>query len=567
MFQDLIYKPKPDPLSWLEENITIPREFSPNAPGRFDISRTPYLRELYESRLDIRVKELVLSFGTQSSKTFFLATDSLYGICNEPMEKMWVLPTDPVVRRFTRKRFLPLLKKNPVVSQHLSENKDEVNMAIQVFDRMTIAFTGATEPSKLSGDPIQDIILDEAAKYKLKDKTESHPIYLARERSKSFTRKRIIIASTPTVSEDYHWKAFQEGDFRKYFVPCPHCHEFFTFEFSVKTLVWDAEAKNEDGIWIARKVEESARYVCPHCQGEILDRHKPSMLSAGEWRPTKEAKSAGTRSYHLNSFYSPFVCFGEIATEFLKSKQDVLGMHNFYNSWLALPYDYGTVKIEEDSVLKLRGKYRSRFVPAGIEPYYLSACYDPGDRTHYVVGAVCSGGETYVIDWGSLLSIDDIEHHLNGLSYRQEGSDHIWTPTMNIVDSGWQPQKCFDLCVKMQGLIYPSRGREASFGSWAEVPVPSHVGLSQYSYSDRAAKTELYHNRISKAKPPLLHLPLDSDEELIKGLSGQEMIIKKNIPQWKELKEDHYGDCIKEIQLTWWILKNALEPPVSERKD
>lgn len=557
MFQDLIYSRKPEIVSWLEKYVVIPQGFSPNAPGRFDISRTPYLRELYETRNDTAVKELVLSFGTQSAKTFFIATEALYGIAEDPMEQLWVLPTDPVCRSFTRKRFIPLLRGNNVIEEHISDNKDEVSLREQVFDRMTIKFVGASEPSKLAGDPIQSIVLDEAAKYRLKDKTEAHPIHLARERTKSFARKRIIIASTPTIRENAFWSAFEAGDYRKFFVPCPHCEHSFAFEFSTKTLVWDKNAKDEEGFWDAIKVAESAHYVCPACCGSIYDREKSVIMEKGNWKATKEPKRPGVRSYHLNAFYSPFVSFGQIANEFLAAKSDMFGMHNFYNSWLALPYDLGIIKVSENEVLKLRGTYKAGKIPEDITPYYLSACYDPGDVTHWLVGAVCKGGETYIIDWGKLLGIADIPNHLASLSYEHTGK--IWTPTLNLCDAGWLPNSVFDACIKTRGMLHPSKGQQVSFGSWSQQPVASHPMLVQYNYSDRGAKTELYHNRIGQRLTPLLWMPIDADDELIKGFSGQEMIIKNKIPQWKEVKGDHYGDCGKLIQLTWWISKTEFE--------
>ncbi|UTW68665.1 phage terminase large subunit family protein [Anaerobacillus sp. HL2] len=38
----------------------------------------------------------------------------------------------------------------------------------------------------------------------------------------------------------------------------------------------------------------------------------------------------------MNTLYSPFVRFGEIAKEFLASKDDPEALQNFVNSWLGL---------------------------------------------------------------------------------------------------------------------------------------------------------------------------------------------------------------------------------------
>jgi hypothetical protein len=54
-------------------------------------------------------------------------------------------------------------------------------------------------------------------------------------------------------------------------------------------------------------------------------------------------------------------------------------------------------------------------------------------------------------------------------------------------------------------------------------------------------------------------LPNDVDEDFIHGISGQEL--KENARgerRWKELKDDHYNDCLKLCLLsTWYLLQDV----------
>ena len=86
---------------------------------------------------------------------------------------------------------------------------------------------------------------------------------------------------------------------------------------------------------------QTAKYICPKCGCEILDKDKPKMLREGEWRAVKK-RGVGrpkTVGYHISSLYSVFVTWAEAAEEHLKSYKDPDMLQNFVNSWLAEPWE------------------------------------------------------------------------------------------------------------------------------------------------------------------------------------------------------------------------------------
>ena len=55
----------------------------------------------------------------------------------------------------------------------------------------------------------------------------------------------------------------------------------------------------------------------------ITDRDKPEMLKHGEWRIVEQRTQFPRKvAFWLNTLYSPFVRFSEMAKEFLTSKDD-----------------------------------------------------------------------------------------------------------------------------------------------------------------------------------------------------------------------------------------------------
>ena len=88
-----------------------------------------------------------------------------------------------------------------------------------------------------------------------------------------------------------------------------------------------------------QQVRYAAYYRCKSCKQRIDDRQKMQMLRAGKWRAEKKADGpTHAVAYHLNSLYSPWVTFGDIAAKFLASKDAPEDLMNFINSWLAEPW-------------------------------------------------------------------------------------------------------------------------------------------------------------------------------------------------------------------------------------
>ena len=144
------------------------------------------------------------------------------------------------------------------------------------------------------------------------------------------------------------------GDQRKYFVPCPDCHEMQVLEW--KGVVWtDIEVP-----------VLQACYACQHCGSIIHHDQKQWMLERGEWRPTVEAEDPHIVSFHLPSLYSPFATWGERARNFVAAKGDPGKLQVWQNTTLAEPWeDKAAQKQDWQDVYARRGGHQRGIVPAG----------------------------------------------------------------------------------------------------------------------------------------------------------------------------------------------------------
>ena len=135
-----------------------------------------------------------------------------------------------------------------------------------------LVLTGANSAVGLRSMPARYLFLDEVDGYPGDVEGEGDPILLAERRSATFQRRKILLISTPkTKGLSRIEREYEQSDQRRYFVPCPHCHEHQTLEF--ENLRWPEGRPGE------------AEYACAHCGSLIGERHKTWMLERGAWVP------------------------------------------------------------------------------------------------------------------------------------------------------------------------------------------------------------------------------------------------------------------------------------------
>ncbi len=560
MLESLISHRCEDAGAWVEENIIFPPALSPNLPGRVTLARQPWMREILASYLDPALEHLHLVMGTQTGKTTACLLGTALLLAHDPGPLMWALPTDELAKRACEMRLVPLLTASPALARHLPPRWEPKRDRL-VTDVMPIYVTGAIRPAKLASLPCAYIIADEEAKFEHLYRNEAHPVLLLSERTKAFARHLMVHASTPNDEENYFWQGWLASDQRYYYVPCPECGLMQRLEWNRDTVIWDHPQGTE---LTADIVQATARYVCQGCHAELGDTELTDAMQRGEWRATNPAASSRRRGYHINSLYSPFVTIGEMAREFWLASVSKASesYQNFVNSWLGQPYTHYAYKIDEDNILALRGNHVRGVCPWALEDvYYIVTCYDPGQAaTHWVTTAIGPGGAMAVLDYGTVLALADVVPHFRRSSVQVDGvatAAHI-----GYVDSGDWTAAVYDLCATTAGQLTPTKGTAAGAGTWTRQELRTHPGLELVTYRDYAAKRALYGERVQMRQGAPLLLPADMDQELIDGLSGQQL---QRLPggktRWKPLPNDHYGDCIKLALVSWWTLQSELEPP------
>lgn len=428
-------------------------------PGPWSNDITPYLTGVMDEFNNYETEKIIFVKPTQIGGTEALQNMIGYIVMQDPSPTMIVYPTDTLAKSVSENRLQPMLKATPEIAKKFDENSSLLELQ---FDSMYISLTGSNSPSGLASKPIRFLMMDEVDKYPGASSKEADPIKLATERTKTFHNKKIYITSTPTLKTGHIWKEKEAADIEKhFFVPCPHCGEYIEFKFQ------NIRFPDDEGMSYADRAE-FATYVCQECGCLITDNDKHNMLKLGEWRTVRHnTKYVRNVVFWINTLYSPFVRWSDIAKEFLVSKDDPEDLQNFVNSWLAEAWEDTKLKTSAELVLE-----RQTELPAYVVPQWtklLTAGVDVQENSLY--WSIRAWGEFLTsqnIAHGQSLSFEEIDRIMNMQYMTEEGDPMV--VNLCLIDSGDQTDIVYDFCALHSDYALPVKGS-------------SHAQLSHYKLS------------------------------------------------------------------------------------
>ena len=424
-------------------------ERSSSMPGKWKNEMTPYLVGIMDEFNNYQTEKIVFCKCTQLGGTEALNNMICFSVAQDPAPMMIVYPTSELADSVVEQRIKPMLKASKETKKHFKErnsNKKELQ-----FDNMYISIVGSNSPSELASRPIRYLFLDEVDKYPNESKKEADPISLAVERTKTFNNRKIYMCSTPTTRTGHIWEEKEKADIEKhYFVPCPHCGEFIELKFA--QIRWPDD---NEKLSSADKAE-FAQYICQECGSTINDSDKMEMLQKGEWRTVKEnTKFTKTVAFWINTLYSPFTRFSQIAKAYLIAKDDTEALHNFTNSWLAEPWEDTKLKTNAETVME-----RQTDLPEFVVPEWtrlLTAGVDVQETSlYYIIRAWGEYLTSQLITRGQVTSFRDIERVMNLEYTKPDGT--VKLVDLCLIDSGDQTDEVYDFAAMNSEWCLPSKG-------------------------------------------------------------------------------------------------------------
>ena len=438
-------------------------------PGPWRNSSTPYLKGLMDEFNNYETEEIIFVKPTQVGGTEAILNMIGFVINEDPSPAMVVYPTDELAKSISKNRIEPMITNSPALKERYHVNDSSV-LEMQ-FDDMYLSLVGSNSPSGLASKPIKYLFLDETDKYPGASRKEADPVSLARERTKTFHNRKIVLASTPTLRNNHIWEAKENADIEKhYLMPCPHCGKKIEFKFSNLRFPDDPSMSYADRA-------ERARYVCQECGAIITDSQKYIMLQQGTWEIV-ERKTQFARKvvFWLNTLYSPFVRFAEVAKAFLMSKDDSEAFQNFVNSWLAEPWEDTKLKTNADLVLDRQTEVPELIVPSWAK--IITGGVDVQENSLYVsIRAFGNHITSQNIFHQQVFSFRDVERIMNTPYKTESGEDMV--VSLCLIDSGYDADSTYDFCADNSDWAIPVKG--------ASNPMMNHYKISKVNKLDSRA--------------------------------------------------------------------------------
>ena len=515
-------------------------------PGRWNNSKTPYLIDIMNELNNTETGEIVFVKATQMGGTEGLQNMVGYVIGQDASPTMIVYPSDTLAESISTNRLKPMIKLSPNLREKFKEN-DSQKLELQFTD-MYLNLTGSNSPANLASKAMKYLFVDEVDKFSGATKKEADPLSLAKERQKTFYNSKFFMTSTPTTKDGHIWKAKEQADVEKhYFVPCPHCGNYIELKF--ECLEWDKDKEQT-----VTERARTAKYICQICKGEIYDGDKPQMLLKGEWKAIRGGDGEkSVVAYWINTLYSPFVRFSEIAKEWLTSHKDLDKKQNFYNSWLALPWENEVAKTEASDVLSKCTELESGIVPDWA--ILLTGGVDVQENSVYwTIRAWGHMTTSQNIAHGQGLGLNDTLNQIMNQDFSKETGELLQV-SLCLIDSGNDTESVYEYCIQNSEWALPCKGSSHYMDSAFKISKVNRVDSSAFGWQLIMVNTSQYKDMIAnRLKKPIgegcFMAYKDCDRNYAQQLTSEHKVLEKkgNTTKmvWKQKKvhgDNHYLDA------------------------
>lgn len=527
---------------WADENRILSLSES-SKPGPWRTDYVPYLREVMDAFSDPEVVEEEFIKATQVGGTEAILNMMGSAICQDPGPMLVVYPQKELAERISDHRIQPMMKNCRELRKRFDENSKRLDL--NFTGGINIGIVGANSPSDLASFPIRYVFLDEEDKYPIQAGKEASPAKLAMERQKSYpANKKTVRVSTPVFESGPTWQNWLKADTQmECFVSCPHCGASWTFKF--RQLKWpDGSAPDQ-----ARR---EAFYVCEECGCLISDADRNEMVRHCEWKAVRTNGSRRKIAFRLNAFYSPLLRFGDIASEFLDSKDQPELLQNFINSWLGEPFKEIEQELNAERLLKEKQSiYPSKVVPPNT--VMLTGGVDVQRKSfYYTIRAWRANMTSYNVLHGQVFTWTEIEEIMNGWYRDKNGVKY--QVNLCCVDSGDQTDDVYDFCAVNREWTVPIKGSSSRMITKYRPSVIDRDGISKgmtLLIVDTDYYKDMIFSRIFRDEDNGgWYLHADCDPEYAEMITAEQKVVERVrghlIRHWVQKAtggDNHYLDC------------------------
>lgn len=532
---------------WADNYRVLTKDESSFA-GTWQTQRVPYLKAIMDAFTKETIESITLLKATQIGATEAGINMVGYTIDRDPSRILYILPDADLAKDFSNDRLQKALLHCPSVAEKFDVNNSK-NQVLR-FEGGFVKLEGAQSPGKLASWSVPKVIMDEIDKYPQWTGREASPLKLAKERTKNWPDRKIALFSTPTTEQGNIYQAYLAADVRyKFYMPCPVCGKWQTFDFE-NVKIPKRKGKDFEPL-VARK---EAYYQCPACHAKINDTDKKEMLTKGKWVADKQIENPRNIAFHINSLYSPWVTFGDVAEEFVRSKDEPSKLMNFVNSWLGEPWKPKAASVAATAIM-----HQKTNIPQGLVPKWAKLLTGGVDCQkgyfYWVIRAWGANMTSQLIANGQAMTWGDINTVMDQ-NWPIEDSQETMQVNLYCVDSGYNTEEAYEYCYQRYPYCVPVKGASHAMikpfnitqlrprDKWVQPQVLYVLDTDQYK--------NMMFARIAKDvnSAGSWRINADTTREYADMITSEQKIITekdgRSTETWQQItssKPNHYLDC------------------------
>lgn len=412
--------------TWCESNVDLSFDHTSSMQGL--IKLYPYQREILEATDDPEVQEVTIQAGQRLGKSQLWKLSMLKRVHDGGLSGLIVYPSLDLAERTNKDTVMPLLCSLSDVNRDLSQRGNKMKSSFHMPSAQSVIyFLGGG--SQVISSTANWCVMDESDFIELQNSEDEgknmSQLKALRLRMQSFRQRMMIVCSSPSQYGGIVHQNWKRGSMGEWNLRCLHCGELSP----VKQLAFYLDGNRWAGLQWRKNdngevVEDSIRWICPHCLHEHVYADAFKMNELGEYKHLRPSNVLH-RSFQIGALANPLLwTWREIA----QAQEDAIdgdGKKYLCNTVLGVPYKHcaegdTSVSIEEAN----RGRQtdypsdlgsRLCLVTAGIDQqkselagakYYVS-----------VVRGWDDAGNSWLLSAGTDNTLDDVASRLDADYY------------------------------------------------------------------------------------------------------------------------------------------------------
>lgn len=342
--------------NWVQERVDLKYDATSAAAGKIELY--PYQVEPLMATEDPNVQQVTLEWAPRLGKSTIWKMSMLKRLADGGLSGLIVYPTMEMGVKTNKDTVQPLMMTLPEARRDLATRGGKLKDSYHIPSlQSVIYFLGGG--SQVISYTANWCVVDEADRIQIAksgaEGENTDQIKAVRLRMQTFKERMLIVCSSPTLYSGSIHEEFMTGSRGEWNLRCLNCGALTTakqiaFPMQDGTYAGLQWQKDERGM----VVEDSIRWICPHCRHEHVEADAKEMSRRGAY---VHAVNSNTRhrSYQCSALGNPWIWSWREIAERQEMATNPDAKKDFANNVMGVPYKHrreGDISVNIDQVIR-----------------------------------------------------------------------------------------------------------------------------------------------------------------------------------------------------------------------